>query len=147
MPLYDGAILRIRSNFERLSRGERAPVIEIGQFTIEQHVAINVGRELLNLHKLEENEILFVGRHMYESRMRDGYSVDDIIDQIVSSLSALSIADIQKTMSSLRNPTLRADRYGNTVSDLAVFEMTAKKPRAELFSVIPKGDKNKPAKR
>jgi hypothetical protein len=47
----------------------------------------------------------------------------------------------------MQNPNARDDGYGNQVFDRAVFEMTAKKPRAELYSVIPKGDKLKPNKK
>ena len=47
-------------------------------------------------------------------------------------------------MTTLENPLGRADGYGNTVHDRAVFECTTKKPRAELFSVMPKGDSRKP---
>ena len=46
----------------------------------------------------------------------------------------------------LINNTPRNDGYGNQVNDLAVLELTSRKPRAELYSVIPKGDDNKPQK-
>jgi hypothetical protein len=49
-------------------------------------------------------------------------------------------------MSAIKNPTERADRYGNQVRDEAVFECSTKHPRAELFSVVARGDKIKPAK-
>jgi hypothetical protein len=37
-------------------------------------------------------------------------------------------------MTALHNRTGRADRYGNTVKDLAMLEATARHPRVELFS-------------
>ncbi|MFA9487035.1 hypothetical protein LU276_08525 [Moraxella haemolytica] len=46
----------------------------------------------------------------------------------------------------LKSTILRDDGYGNMVWDWAIFEMTAKQPKIELFSVIPKGDDNKPPK-
>lgn len=49
-----------------------------------------------------------------------------------------------RAWSRIDNPIPRADRYGNLVKDRGIFEMTAKKPRAELFSVMPKGDNIKP---
>lgn len=47
-------------------------------------------------------------------------------------------------MTALERATHRADGYGNMVRDRAVLELTQRKPRAELYSVIPKGDTNKP---
>jgi hypothetical protein len=46
----------------------------------------------------------------------------------------------------LENPYPRADRYGNTVKDRAILECSARHPKPELFSVIPKGDRIKPQK-
>ena len=43
-------------------------------------------------------------------------------------------------MTALKNPVQRNDGYGNNVNDLGILELTQRKPRAELFSVIPKGD-------
>ena len=47
-------------------------------------------------------------------------------------------------MTVMQNRCPRQDRYGNcTIRDLAVFECTARHPRPELYSVIPKGDLQK----
>jgi hypothetical protein len=46
------------------------------------------------------------------------------------------------TLMESRSP--RADRYGNAVLDRVVFECTARYPRPELYSVIPKRDFKKP---
>lgn len=90
------------------------------------------------------NEILYMGRHHYNSRaIKDGYTIDDLLKQIESALSESSVVENNKV---LKNINLRDDGYGNMVEDRAVFEMTAKRPKMELFSVIPKGDNNKPPK-
>jgi hypothetical protein len=120
------------------------PLITIGEFTQTQFAYINLGRRKLDLHELAENRIVFIGRHLYTSRSQDGYSIDDIVTQIRSALSADAVAQIQKSMSCTQNPNPRDDGYGNAVRDRAIFEMTARKPRAELYSVIPKGDAKKP---
>ena len=146
MPLYRDARDRIRGNLEKLLRGERAPLIAIGAFSPLQFNEINMARRDAGLHELEQNEIVFVGRHLYESRSADGYSIDDIIDQIESAMSENSIAIVSPKMSCIRSQVARTDRYGNQVFDQAIFEMTSRKPRAELFSVIPRGDTNKPRK-
>jgi hypothetical protein len=119
-------------------------LIAIGEFTAVQFAHINAGRVALDLHELAQNEIVFIGRHIYDSRTKDGYTIKDIVTQIASALCAEAVADIERFMSCIQNPTSRADGYGNAVHDRAIFEMTAKKPRAELFSVIPKGDSKKP---
>lgn len=144
MPLYADGVDRIRFSLLKLQAGERAPLTGIGFLTDAQFEDLNTRRAGFDLHLLEQNEIIFMGRHMYASRSKDGYTVDDIIDQIASALSHDSVMDISDTWSCIDNPTARADRYGNSVHDRGVFEMTAKKPRAELYSVIPKGDNNKP---
>lgn len=146
VPLYDDALDRIRFNLTRIQAGERAPLTEIGYLTDLQFEQINISRAKFDLHLLEQNEIIITGRHLYNSRSRDGYTIDDIIDQIVSALSVNSIVDVTADWSRIDNPIPRPDRYGNTINDRGVFEMTAKKPRAELFSVIPRGDVFKPPK-
>lgn len=88
-----------------------------------------------------------MGRHHYESRVvRDGYNIDDLLKQIESALSDKSRIIMAQRMTAIQSITPRNDSYGNLVTDRAIFELTTKKPRAELFSVIPKGDNNKPPK-
>jgi hypothetical protein len=144
MPLYDGMEATIRGHLERLAKGERVPMIVVGFFTEVQFAAINASRAAMDLHLLEQNEILFMGRHLHASRSKDGYHVEDIVMQIVSALCAEALAHLNSFVSYTQNPTARDDGYGNQVNDRAVFEMTARKPRAELYSVIPKGDSIKP---
>ncbi len=91
------------------------------------------------------SEEVFIGRHVYESRIiRDGYSVDDVIDQIASAMSEAAAAITTATMTAIENPLSRRDLYGNTVRDRAIFECSARHPRPELFSVVPKGDHIRP---
>lgn len=85
-----------------------------------------------------------MGRHLYNSRSKDGYNIEDMILQISSSLSEYAVVVINDKMSGIRNPNPRDDGYTNLVNDQAVFEMTARKPKAELYSVVPKGDNVKP---
>lgn len=144
MPLYEDAEDKIRFNLLKIQSGEKAPIINIGFLTDTQFEQINILRTTINLHQLEQNEIVFIGRHLFNSRTKDGYTVDDMIEQIVSALSSNSVVDISTSWSRIDNPIARADGYGNSVKDRGIFEMTARKPRAELFSVIPKGDNLKP---
>ena len=146
MPLYEAAIERIRANLRKIEIGDRAPVIDIGFLTDSQFSEINQRRSQFDLHLLEQNEILFMGRHLYNSRHKDGYTIEDMIDQIASALSADATISVGPTWSRIDNTIPRLDAYGNYVRDRGVFEMTAKKPKAELFSVMPKGDTNKPIK-
>ncbi|WP_165214231.1 hypothetical protein [Affinirhizobium pseudoryzae] len=142
--MYPGAERQIRGNLELLARGGRAPLISVGYFSARQFEDINFARLDADLHPLGQNEIVFIGRHLYVSPHRDGYSIDDMIEQIRHALAEEAIAIITAKMSCLRNLRGRQDRWGNTIYDQAVSEMTARKPRAELFSVIPKGDTLQP---
>lgn len=144
MPIYKDALILIRGNLNQLSIGQNPRWIVAGSLTNDQFMAVNQERIRLELPPVETNEILFMGRHLYNSRSKDGYTIDDIVDQIESAMSAGSIVELTIKMTAMTNPIKRADRYGNLVNDKAIFEATAKKPRMELFSVMPKGDKIKP---
>ena len=125
MPLSDEAPALIRINLEQLQKGARARLVVIGNLTVAQLAAINDNRRARG-HPPIVDEVVFIGRHIYESRIvRDGYSVEDVLDQIESAMDAA------------------ADRYGNAVQDRAIFECSARHPRPELFSVVPKGDHRK----
>jgi hypothetical protein len=146
VPLYPDVENIIRQNLERIEAGEKPPFVAVGRLTDKQHASLNAYLQSLSRPLLENPEIVYMGRHHYESRRKDGYTTDDMIVQIRSALDTNSVVptDSISKMSSLRNPNPRADGYGNKVNDQAVFELTHKKPRAELYSVIPKGDKIKP---
>ncbi len=144
MPLYPDAEARVKANLRTIEAGGRALLVAIGEFTERQWDDINAVRRGLRLHEIESREIVFIGRHLYVSRTKDGYTVDDMWTQIESALSSVSVVFANPKMTAMENPLGRPDGYGNTVHDRAIFECTQRKPRAELFSVIPKGDSQKP---
>ncbi len=144
MPLHRDAVALIRSNLEMLAAGGRVRPVVIGDLTAPQLAAINAMRVRNSLPPIIA-EILFFGHHIHTSRIvRDGYTIEDVIDQIISALDAAATFIPNPGKTALQNNTGRADRYGNRVRDLAVLECTRKHPRPELFSVMPKGDTIKP---
>ena len=144
MPLSDNARALIRGNLEQLQTGNRVRLVVIGALTEAQLEAIN-GIRRVHGHPPIVAEVVFLGRHVQQSRIkRDGYSIDDVIDQIASAMEAASVVYQTTTMTAMENPTSRADRYGNLVRDRVIFECSARHPRPELFSVVPKGDHVKP---
>lgn len=144
MPLAPNARDKLRVNLQKLSVGKKPPPVVIGQLTEEQLTKINAQRSAEGLPEIT-GEVVFVGKHIYESRvLRDGYSIDDVIDQITSGMDANAVVVELEVMTAIENKTPRADRYGNMVTDKIVFECMGKYPRPELYSVIPKGDTNKP---
>lgn len=150
MPLYEGIEEALKRHLESIRNGGKPPVISIGELTIIQHDAINIHRNAEGLPPLESREVLYLGRHHYNSRVSDGYLISDLLKQIESGLSAESIfkKDERKPHGTvLVNPNDRDDGYENKVNDNAVLELTARRPKAELFSIIPKGDRNKPNKK
>jgi hypothetical protein len=145
MPLFVNAAQLIRANLEQFKPDVKIHVraVAIGTLSDAQLVTINAERGKDGLKPIV-SEILFVGWHIYKSRiLRDGYTIPDVIDQIESSLGGEAVVEYQTF---LENPVRRKDRYGNMVQDRAILECSVRHPRPELFSVIPKGDKIKPAK-
>jgi hypothetical protein len=146
MPLYEGAEDLIRKNLELLQAGQRAPRIIIGKLTKVQIETINAQQASEDL-PLSIDEVVFVGRHIYKRRIvENNYTIDDVIEQIRSSLEETSEVIATAYMTAIKNPTARTDRFGNRVNDEAIFECTKYRPNPELFSVMPKGDKIKPQK-
>src|ERR1700691_5500706 len=112
MPLFENALDAIRANLEALNRRERVKLISIGTLTDSQLAAINQYRIKQGLPPIS-GEIVFLGSHIHKRRIReDGYSVDDVLDQIQSAFDPNSTV-INGKMSAIKNPTERADRYGN----------------------------------
>jgi hypothetical protein len=73
MPLSQEAAALIRANLERLQNGNRANLVVIGHLTVAQLAAINDERYARG-HPPIVAEVVFIGRHVYQSRMiRDGY--------------------------------------------------------------------------
>ncbi len=142
MPLYPNAVALVRANLETISKGYKVRAIAIGTLTERQLGAINQSRQgRSNPLPVVIAEVLFLGQHIYNSRVvRDGYTIDDVIDQIVSAMDSASLFIPTSRAATIQNHTPRIDRYGSMVQDMAVFECTARHPRPELFSVIAKGD-------
>lgn len=115
-------------------------MLVIGCLTAAQHRQIRAFRASRNLAGAESPEIVYVGRHHYASRAKQGYTVDDMVAQVSAGLAADAIPFPRGSMTALRACRMRDDGYGKQVCDHAVFELTARKPHVELFSVIPKGD-------
>ncbi|MBF0372583.1 MAG: hypothetical protein HQL39_04110 [Alphaproteobacteria bacterium] len=147
MPIHKEAEALIRKTLEVIAARGKAESVIIGYFTSDQHAAINNERARLLLPPVESPDIVYIGRHHYKRRSEDGYSIDDMVAQAVSALHESARPILSAKMTATRNPNPRDDGYGNMVYDEAVFECTARKPHAELFSVIPKGDVKKPPKR
>ena len=148
MPLYDNALYLVRGNLEEIQRGGKARAVPVGRLTDAQHEAVNAHRAAADLPPLQDPEVVFIGKHVYDSRIvRDNYTIEDVMGQIASALAADAVVMPNAKMTALESVTRREDRYGNVVRDRAVLELTQRKPRAELYSVIPKGDANKPPAR
>jgi hypothetical protein len=144
MPLLENAGDLIRANLELLRDGKKAPLVTLGSLTDEQLAQVNNFR-LANDFSPIIARIVFIGRHIYKSRiMDDGYTIKDVIEQIESATQTSAVVRVTELRTSLENPNKRFDRYGNSVSDRAVLECTAHHPWPELFSVIPIGDAIKP---
>lgn len=147
MPLYHDAERLIRANLDVIKNGRKAQAVIIGRLTDKQLTALNEERKRRNLPSMVA-EVVFIGRHIYESRiLQDGYTIDDVVKQIACAMAENSAFHANPKMNALVCQTERGDGYGNRVRDTAVFECTARYPRPELYSVIPKGDAVKPQKR
>ena len=144
MPIFENAVPLIRRQLEAIQDGERVTVFPVGRLTPAQLGAINAVRNLGGYLPIID-EVIFLGPHLYRSRVvKDGYSIEDVIEQIVSAMDMRATVISTQKMTAMRNATPRTDCYGNRVCDLVVFECTARHPRPELYSVIPKGDLKKP---
>lgn len=146
MPIYLDSFDHIRSNLIAASKGERPKIITIGELTELQFTQINSWRKQNGFPLLELPEVVYLGRHHHESRSKDGYNIEDMILQLERGLHESSVVRITWKMTVLQSINTRNDGYGNNVTDAVVLELTARKPRAEAFSAIPYGDKNKPKK-
>ena len=140
MPLYHGAASIVKANLLCIQSGQRPQMRAIGILTQQQHDQINACRAAIGYPLLEMPEILYIGRHHFTSRSADGYSIDDMWLQIEWALQESSVAYAHTKMTGIQAVSYREDGYGNRVMDKAVFELLSRKPRAELYSVIPKGD-------
>ena len=146
MPLVENARRIMRLNLETIRDGKKPKLITVGALTSDQLAGIN---EILNAEELPliVAEVVFIGKHIYRSRITDdGYTIEDVLDQIYAAMEPTSLVVQSLKMRAMENPKPRLDRYGMWVNDRAIFECTAKHPRPELYSVIPKGDGITPEK-
>src|SRR5215470_3952645 len=91
MPLVDGAERHIRKNLQYIRNGRKAHPKVIARLTDEQLCKLNEERASRAFPPMKA-EVVFVGQHIYESRIvKDGYSVDDVVVQIASALSEASV--------------------------------------------------------
>lgn len=142
MPLYDNAERLIRGNIAVIKRGKKPNAVVVGYLTDAQMEAINTYRRSRNWEPIER-DVVFVGTHVYQSRVvQDGYSEDDLIAQIKSAFSAACKYIPTQKMTVLQNPTLRESGYGCLVKDELTLECSTRLPKAELYSVVPRGDMN-----
>ena len=147
MPLYDDACERIKQQLEQIAEGQRVPLIEIGSLTFQQHQHVREIRASLELPDVESPAIVYIGHHHFASRSAQGYTIDDMVRQICACTDADAQVLLFRRMTMLRASNLRADGYDNWVRDEGIFELTRRKPRIELFSVIPKGDHISPLRK
>jgi len=147
MPLYADAKAIVRANLLAIQAGQKVRGVPIGTLTAPQLAFINAQRSEDGLPEVVA-EVLFVGAHIYKRRiLKDGYEIEDVVAEIESALSEASVFIVTDYMTALQNPVPRADRLGNRVHDRAILECTRYRPNPELFSVQPKGDFIKPAKK
>jgi hypothetical protein len=145
LPLYSNAKELMRANLTAIAAGQKVRSIAIGTLSQAQ-------LDKINEERLEEEmppivaEVIFVGAHVYKSRvLRDNYEIEDIIEEADSALSDASEVIYTNYMTAIQNPNPRADRLGNQVNDRMIFECTKYRPNPEMLSTVPKGDKIKPA--
>jgi hypothetical protein len=142
MPIYDNAERLIRGNIAVIKRGKKPRAVVVGYLTDVQMEAINTYRRSRYWEPIER-DVVFVGTHVYQSRVvQDGYSEDDLIAQIKSAFSATCRYIPTQKMTVLQNPTPRESGYGCLVKDELTLECSARLPRSELYSVVPRGDRN-----
>lgn len=140
MPLYEGATQRIALQLDAIARGRWGDIIAVGRIKMQQFGRIAEARLSRGLPGPESDEIVYLGRHHLESRAAQGYLVRDLVAQLASALAADADVVAAGKMIGLMNRCERDDGYGCRVRDKAILEFTARKPRIEVFSVIPVGD-------
>jgi hypothetical protein len=149
LPLFADGLRKIRRNLLQVQSGEKPHIAKVGFFTPTQIAQINEARISMGFPALRP-EILFHGRHLYDSRcVKDIYTIDQVLEQIQSAFSDASVVDSSRPSVVLRNPNNRMDHNGMLVNDEAVFECSGREPYADLYSVVPVGDglKQKPKRR
>jgi hypothetical protein len=110
LPLSEEAPALICANLEELQNGNRVRLVVIGTLTDAQLEAINQERQAHGYPPIVA-EVVFIGRHVYESRVvRDGYSIDDALDQIANGMHSDSVVLNTPSMTAMENPAGPASR-------------------------------------
>jgi hypothetical protein len=90
MSLYPTALTAIRTNLELAANKQKPPIIRIGVLSAAQLVTVNAQREEEEMPPVVA-EVLFDGRHLYNSRcVEDGYSIDEVLEMISIAFSDAS---------------------------------------------------------
>ncbi len=114
-------------------------MVAIGFLTEKQLGDINAVRRGLKLHEIENPAVVYIGRHHYESRSKDGYVINDMWLQVSSSMDSNSVVIAGPRMTTMQNPTPRVDGYGNNVRDMAVFELSQRQATSGTLLGYPEG--------
>ncbi|MFG3447099.1 hypothetical protein ACGFZ3_00755 [Stenotrophomonas sp. NPDC047960] len=147
MPLYDNAPPLILDQLRRIAGGERVGIVEIGELTVSQFDELVRQKRELGHEPPASRMLVYLGRHRYESRVRkDGYLPCDLVCKLQAALACSSVIETHRHMTAVVSTNDRNDGHGNKVRDRAILELQARKPRAEVFSVVPKGDLIRPKK-
>lgn len=147
MPVNADLIYAICAHLERIKNGQKPRMMDIGEFTPAQFALINQERQKHELPTLGSAVITYHGNHHFRRRcLDDGYKIPDLAEQLRAGLSATATVLVGPRITSLKSTVGRADGYGNIVLDEVVLECTLRYPKAEAYSVSPKGDKGGPNK-
>ncbi|AOA71456.1 hypothetical protein BAY15_1022 [Stenotrophomonas rhizophila] len=147
MPLYDNAPTLILDQLRRIADGERVGIVEIGELTVSQFAELVRQKREMGHEPPASRMLVYLGRHHYDSRVRkDGYLPCDLVRQLEAALASTSVIETHRHMTAVVSTSDRDDGHGNKVRDRAILELQARKPRAEVYSVVPKRDFIRPKK-
>jgi hypothetical protein len=140
--IVPGGMDAANRNIQALSKGQRVSPVKVGLLTDEQFAQINALRKEAGYDLLPSKEVHYIGKHHTKSRGDDGYLPQDILKQLMSGLDDTAKAatdDLGRVNLVATKP--RFDGYASTVDDTVALMPSGNKTIAEVFSVIPKGDK------
>ena len=144
MPLSKGAPALIRANLEAVQNGNRVRPVVIGTLTDAQLDAINEERRACGYSPVVK-DVVFMGGHVYASRIeRDGYTIDDVLEQIAGGMDSAAVVLRSPTMTAMENPVQRTDRYGNSVRDRAIFRVF--RPVSPARALLSHAERRRPFK-
>lgn len=134
-----GALDKARELLTALSRGEKAAPIDLATLTAKQLADMNAARKAKGLTEFKAPDAVYTGKHHFNSRSADGYSIDEMASQLASSLDDTSRVAMTAKGVELRAAAPRVNEFGVPVRDAAIM-MEGRGGRPEVFSVIPRGD-------